>query len=144
MIGPALVAIVAGSIGLVKYATAIGQGWLPEAVLGTFVLASLTGLPNSLTAVRLAQSGKGSAVITETFNSNTINIVVGLLLPALIFGQSGPNSLVILDLCFLIVITLTAVVLSAHSAKLTRTQGILLLALYLGFVEAWTILFMRR
>ncbi len=144
LIGPALIAIVAGSIGLIKYATAIGQGWLPKAVLGTFVLASLTGLPNSLTAVRLAKSGKGSAVITETFNSNTINIVVGLLLPALIFGQSSPNSLVILDLCFLIFITLTAVVLSAHSAKLTRTQGILLLALYLGFVGAWTILFLRR
>jgi cation:H+ antiporter len=143
LIGVALVAIVLGSIGLIKYATAIGQGWLPEAVLGTFVLASLTGLPNSLTAVRLAQSGKGSAVIAETLNSNTINIVMGLLFPALIFGQGSPDSLAILDVSFLIAMTLLSVLLSAHSEKLTRTQGILLIVFYAVFVGAWTILFMN-
>ncbi len=72
LIIPALAVIVLGSIGMVKYASAIGKGWLPDAVLGTFVLASLTGLPNAFTAVRLARRGKGAAVITETFiNSNT-------------------------------------------------------------------------
>ena len=141
---PALAIIVLGSIGMVKYATAIGKGWLPDAVLGTFILASLTGLPNAFTAVRLAQHGKGAAVLTETFNSNTINIVVGLLLPAMIFGEHSPNSLVILDLCWLVFMTAIAVILSAHSSKLTRTQGVILVALYLGFIAAWTFFFFRR
>ncbi len=37
-VAPAIAAIVLGSIGLVKSATALGQGWLPDAVLGTFIL----------------------------------------------------------------------------------------------------------
>lgn len=139
-----LTGIVLGSIGLINYATAIAQGWLPEAVLGTFVLASLTGLPNSFTAVRLARSGKGAAVLTETFNSNSINIVAGLLLPAVVFGESSAGSLVILDLSFLLLMTALAVLLSARSARLTRGQGVLLMALYCGFIGSWTFLFLRR
>ncbi|MDQ6680392.1 MAG: hypothetical protein M3Y67_05440, partial [Pseudomonadota bacterium] len=141
-IAPALAAIVVGSIGLVRSATALGQGWLPHAVLGTFVLASLTGLPNALTAVRLARSGRGTAVITETFNSNSINILVGLLLPAMIVGQAAPGGLVILDLCWLVLMTVTAVVLSAHASMLTRRQGIALIALYLLFTGIWALLFL--
>ena len=81
LIAPALAAVVLGSVGLVKSSSAIGSGWLPSAVMGTFVLASLTGLPNMFTAVRLARRARGAAVITETFNSNTINVLVGLTLP---------------------------------------------------------------
>lgn len=143
LILPALAVIVAGSIGLIHYATILGRGWLPEAVLGTFVLASLTGLPNSLTAVRLARNGNGAAVITETFNSNTINLLVGLLVPALVFGEGSPKPLVILDICWLVVMTVTAVVLSARCSKLTRNQGIALIALYVCFIAAWAILFLK-
>ncbi len=144
LIIPALALIVLGSIGMVNYATAIGHGWLPDAILGTFVLASLTGLPNTFTAVRLARHGKGAAVITETFNSNTINILVGLLLPALILGQGTPSSPAILDLSWLVLMTLLAILLSASSGKLTRNQGILLLALYLAFVGTWMVLFLKK
>lgn len=139
---PALAAIVLGSIGLIRYATELGKGWLPQVVLGTFVLASLTGLPNSLTAVRLARHGKGSAVITETFNSNTINLLVGLLLPALIFGEGSPNRLVILDIGWLVLMTVVAVVLSAHCSKLTRNQGIILIVFYAGFIASWCVVFL--
>jgi cation:H+ antiporter len=91
----------------------------------------------------LAQSGKGSAVIAETFNSNTINIVMGLLFPALLLGQSAPNALAILDVSFLTVMTLLSIILSARSENLTRTKRILLIAFYAGFVRVWTILFMK-
>lgn len=66
---------------------------MPQPVLGTFVLAGLKGLPNSFTAIRLARHGKGSAVISETFNRNTINILVGLALPALVLGPGSLNAL---------------------------------------------------
>lgn len=141
---PALAVIVLGSIGLIKYATVLGHGWLPEAVLGTFVLASLTGLPNSLTAVRLARNGNGAAVITETFNSNTINLLVGLLLPALIFGEGSPDQLVLFDIGALVLTTMVAVVLSAHASKLTRIQGAIVIALYLAFIGGWIVLFLGK
>ncbi|MDQ2947809.1 MAG: hypothetical protein M3Y27_18055, partial [Acidobacteriota bacterium] len=138
---PAIGAIVLGSTGLIRGATALGQHWLPHPVLGTFVLAGLTGLPNSFTAIRLARHGKGSAVITETFNSNTINILLGLALPALVVGQGSLNALTLLDLLWLLLLTAVAVVLTAHAGKLTRKQGTLLIALYLVFVGTWIAVF---
>lgn len=144
LILPALAAIVLGSIGLVKSSSAIGSGWLPPAVLGTFVLASLTGLPNSLTAVRLARKARGAAVITETFNSNTINVLVGLTLPALILGV-GPHSLLaVVDICWLTFTTVLAVVLTANSARLTRAQGVVLIGCYVGFAATWAFFFRQQ
>ncbi len=124
---PAICAIIAGSMGLIRSATALGQHWLPQQVLGTFVLAALTGLPNSITAIRLARHGSGAAVITETFNSNTINILIGLMLPALVIGQGTLSSLTLLDISCLLLLTAVAVVLAAHAGKLTRKQGIVLI-----------------
>jgi cation:H+ antiporter len=138
---PAICLVVAGSIGLIRSATALGQGWLPQPVLGTFVLAALTGLPNSVTAVRLARHGRGAAVITETFNSNTINIMVGLMLPTLIIGQGTLNPLTLLDIFALLLLTAIAAILTAQGGKLTRKRGIVLIALYLVFVGMWTAIF---
>lgn len=138
---PAICAIIAGSTGLIRSASALGQHWLPQPVLGTFVLAALTGLPNSIAAIRLARHGSGAAVITETFNSNTINILVGLMLPALVIGQGILSSLTLLDISCLLLLTTVAVVLAAHAGKLTRKQGIVLIALYFVFVGIWISIF---
>lgn len=105
------------------------------------MLAALTGLPNSITAIRLARKGSGAAAITETFNSNTINILVGLLLPALVVGQGVLTSLTMLDIFSLLILTSVAVVLAARAGKLTRKQGIVLIALYFAFVGIWISIF---
>src|SRR5207244_7413311 len=54
-LAPSLAVIVLGSIGMVRAATDLGHRWgISDIVIGTLVLASLTSLPNLLTAVRLA------------------------------------------------------------------------------------------
>ena len=58
---PALTAVVLGSIGMVNTALALGdRGGISQIVIGTVVLARLTGLPNVLASVRLALQGRGS------------------------------------------------------------------------------------
>ncbi len=87
VITAALVAIVGGSVGMVKTVLVIAHAWnVPQLLVGTLVLAALTGLPNAYTAIRLARNGQGAAVVSEAFNSNTLNIMIGVGLPALIFG----------------------------------------------------------
>ena len=79
--------IVAGSTGMVQAALALGDRWrISGAVLGVLILAPLTSIPNALTAVRLGLSRRGSALVGETFNSNTINLVAGVTVPALFVG----------------------------------------------------------
>jgi cation:H+ antiporter len=94
MVGLSLVAVIAASGVMERAASQAGSALrLPQAIVGGVVLAAVTSLPNAVAAVQLARSGKGPAVLSEAMNSNTINVVGGLVLPAaaggLALGASG-------------------------------------------------------
>ena len=83
----ALVAVVAASAVMEHAASTGGSALgLPQVVVGGVVLAAVTSLPNAVAALYLARAGKGAAMLSEAMNSNTINIVGGLVLPAVIGG----------------------------------------------------------
>lgn len=131
----AIVAIVAGSTGLVYAAAALTVGWLPRPLLGTFVLAVLTGIPNLYTAVRLAQQHRGAAVMTETLNSNSLNILAGLGVPALVFHNlATPGHAGYVEVIWLLAMTVGAVYLLAADRGLRRAQGFALIGAHLAFV----------
>src|SRR6266487_929911 len=50
-------------------------------VLGVLILAPITSLPNAITAIRLGLANRGGALVAETLNSNTINLVAGVIAP---------------------------------------------------------------
>jgi cation:H+ antiporter len=132
---PALTAVVLGSIGMVNTSLDLGKQWgIPRLVIGTVVLAGLTGLPNVLAAVRLALQGRGSAVVSESFNSNTLNLLVGVTLPALITGIAAPAGSTVLTVWWLAGITTVTVGFTGYRGGLRRGEGIAVLALYLAFV----------
>src|SRR5207249_10418462 len=80
---PALAIIVAGATGMVTAALRLSDRWsVPDVIVGIVVLAVLASLPNAFTAGRLAFQGRGSALLSETLNSNTTNLVSGILVPA--------------------------------------------------------------
>lgn len=132
---PALTAVVLGSIGMVNTSLALGDRWgISQILIGTVVLAGLTGLPNVLASVRLARRGRGSAVVSESFNSNTVNLLVGVTLPALIGGAAAPTGSVELAVWWLVGITVLTVVFTGYRGGLRRGEGIVVMALYLVFV----------
>ena len=132
---PTLVCIVLASIGLVRSALVLGTAWkLSTPFVGAVVLAGLTGIPNVVTAVQLARRGRGSAVLSESMNSNTLNLIVGVSLPALIFGNSPLNSRSLLALWWLAGMTLLALALSLLRGGLGRIGGTLLAVTYFAFV----------
>ncbi len=98
-----LLVIVLASVGLVRAALALAQAWqLTQALVGAVILAGLTSLPNAYAAAHLALRGRGAAVVSATVNSNTINLVVGLALPALVIGRSSAASQVLVELGWLL------------------------------------------
>ena len=132
---PTLVSIVLGSVGMVNTASSLGRRWgLPGAITGMLILAVLTGIPNIVTAVQLAVRGRGSAVLSEALNSNTLNLIVGASLPALVFGAGTLAPSVHLAIWSLIGMTLLALALSFFQRGLGRKGGALLILLYAGFV----------
>jgi cation:H+ antiporter len=131
---PSLVCIILASVGLVRSALVLGGAWkIPMAVLGTLILASLTSIPNVVTAVRLALRARGSAVLSESLNSNTLNLIAGVSLPALFFGRLSLNPRSVLSLWWLVGMTLLALGLSFIRGGLGRKSGVLLVIVYIVF-----------
>jgi cation:H+ antiporter len=130
---PALALIVAGSALMVEAAVRLGDRWsVPEYLVGVLVLAVLTSLPNAYTGIRLGFQGRGSALLSETLNSNTINLVAGIAMPALVLSLGTFSGLVTFDLAWLIATTL--VVLALLVRGVGRAGGGLLVGLYVVFV----------
>jgi len=48
-------------------------------------------LPNAVAAVYLAARGRGAAVLSTALNSNGINVIAGLLVPATLTGLGAPR-----------------------------------------------------
>jgi cation:H+ antiporter len=131
----ALVLIVAGSVGAVRAATDLADRWsVPEELVGVLVLAILTSLPNAWTGVRFGLQGRGSALMSETLNSNSINIVAGLALPAALGTFAAFSGLAVFGLAWLLGMTTVALVLFGRREGAGRNAGVFLVALYAVFL----------
>lgn len=132
---PALVSVVVASVGMVDTATSLGRRWdVPPVLIGTLVLGSLTGIPNAIAAVRLARRHRGQAVVSEALNSNTINLVFGIAVPALIVGTSIASGPTVASVWWLLAMTAAAVVLAGRGGGMSRWEGLGVIGVYLVFV----------
>jgi cation:H+ antiporter len=132
---PAIAIVVVGSTGMVDAAVSLAHRWnVPDLIVGMIVLAVLTSLPNAFTAARLALQRRGSAVVSETFNSNTTNLVFGIAVPALFVSFGSIAGLTRFDLGWLLLMTAVVVALLGRRGGVTRFTGLAILALYAVFV----------
>ncbi|HXR10971.1 MAG TPA: hypothetical protein VN770_01640 [Gaiellaceae bacterium] len=134
LIAPALAVIVLGSIGMVHAGIRLGHAaGIPDVLIGALVLAVVTSIPNAYTGVRLGLARRGSALVSETLNSNTINLVGGLAIPALFVTVAGSGGLERADGVWLLAATTLALVLLAPRGGVRRAGGLLLVASWIAF-----------
>lgn len=132
LVMPALALIVFGSLVLVQSAVTLGGRWhVPSLLVGVVALAAATSLPNVYAAVRLAVDGHGTAVVSATFNSNTLNLVAGIAVPLLFFRHLR-NAIPISYVVWLFGMNLVALILLARGLR--RSGALILLTTYLAFV----------
>jgi cation:H+ antiporter len=135
LIVPAVALIVLGSTGMVETAVALGDRWqISAAVLGVLVLAPLTSLPNAFTAIRLGRAGRGAALVSETLNSNTINLVAGVAVPALFVSVVSLTTETSFDLAWLLLLTVTSLLMLLRPRGMDRRAGAALIGLFVVFV----------
>jgi cation:H+ antiporter len=133
-VAPAIAGVVGGATAMVYAAQSLGRRWsISDVIIGTLVLAALTGIPNVLAAVRLALHGRGAAAVSESFNSNNANILVGLCIPALALGIGTPSGLQRFAAAAMVGMTLVATAFAYQGGGLTRREGWLIIALYAAF-----------
>jgi Ca2+/Na+ antiporter len=98
------------------------------------ILAPLTSMPNAITAVRLGLAGRGAALVGETLNSNSINLGVGVLAPALFTSLGVLTMTAKLELAWLAGMTVVCIALLARPRGMRRIEASIVIVLYLGFV----------
>ena len=127
--------IVTGSAGMVQASVALADHWhIAQALLGVLILAPLTSIPNAFTGVRLGLVRRGSALVGETFNSNTINLTAGVVLPSLFVSLAALSDAGRAAIWWLIATTALTTLLLAPRAGMRRPGALLRLAAYAGFV----------
>ena len=133
----ALATVVGASTVMEVAATTLGHRYgVADIVTGGLVLAVVTSLPNAVAAVYLARRARGAAVLSIALNSNAINIVAGLLIPASVAGlgpRSGQGTLVA---GWYAGLTVLALALAYRGRGLDRASGAVIIAVYLAFVAA--------
>jgi cation:H+ antiporter len=130
---PAVGVIVLGSIGMVDSAvTLAGRYGLPKALVGLLVLATATSLPNAYTAVRLGLAGRGAALVSETLNSNTINLAAGLVLASVVVTIAHGGF--VIDFVWMAAETVAMLLLVGRRGGAGRAAGALLIASYVAYV----------
>jgi cation:H+ antiporter len=133
-LAPALAGVVGGATAMVYSAQSLGHRWdVSDVIIGTLVLAALTGIPNVVAAVRLALHGRGPAAVSESLNSNNANILVGLCIPALVLGIDPPSGLARFAAGAMVAMTVLACGFAYQGGGLTRREGGLIIALYVAF-----------
>lgn len=98
------------------------------------ILAPLTSVPNAITAVRLGLAGRGAALVGETLNSNSINLGVGALAPALFTSLGVLTMTAKLELAWVLGMTVVCIALLARPRGMRRREASVVIILYLGFV----------
>jgi len=105
---------------------------VPPIITGAIILAAVTSLPNAVAAIYLARRGRASATLSEAFNSNTLNVLAGLLIPAVIITAAGLGSALRVSVWYA-VLTAVTIALALAGRGISRRSGALIIAAYLVF-----------
>jgi len=129
----ALAVVVAASAAMEGTASTLGTRWaVPGVITGAIVLAAVTSLPNAVAAVFLARRGRAAATLSEAFNSNTLNVLAGLLIPAVIIASPGLGGALRTAVWYGVLTTAT-IALALAGRGINRRSGTLIIAAYLVF-----------
>jgi len=130
----ALVTVIIASITMERAASSLGHRFgVPEIITGGLVLAAVTSLPNAVAAIYLASRGRGAATLSTALNSNTLNVVAGLLLPGAILGLGAASGQTQLVTAWYAALTLAVLGLAWLYRGLTRWSGVTVIVAYAAF-----------
>ncbi len=130
-----LLVVIGASTLMERSAETVGRHFhLTDLVIGGIILAAVTSLPNAVGAVYLATRGRGPAVLSEAMNSNMLNVVVGLFLPAIFLGIGRTGGDGILVAGWYAGLTVLCLALAFAGRGLRRPAGLVIVGAYLAFV----------
>lgn len=133
---------VAGSQLLVDNGSRIASSWgVSEAIIGVTIVAIGTSLPELVTAITSLVKKQSSMSVGNVIGANVIDTTLILAVCSFVYGGRLPVSAqnIYLDFPVAILVTLIAVVPTVICKEFKRWQGLLMLAVYVGYLIMVTI-----
>lgn len=131
--------IVLGGDMVVNSATAIATSLGMSAnLVGLTIVAVGTSLPEFVTSIVAIKKGETEIAIGNVIGSNLFNILLVLGLAAVI-NPISMSMLAFIDIIFMVLITLLLYMFMKKRNSLVKSQGIILVALYIAYM-AYTII----
>jgi cation:H+ antiporter len=135
VIAAAIAVVVVASTAMEHAGVRMGDRFhIPTIVTGGIVLAAVTSLPNAVAAVYLARKGRGPAVLSEAMNSNTLNVLVGLLVAGTILGLGTISSGSLQVAWWYAGLSVATLAFAWAFAGVSRRAGLAVIAAYALFV----------
>ncbi len=129
-----LLGLIVGCRLLVYSGVEIGNALgIPQMIMGLFTLAIGTSIPELVVTFSSARKGLHDLSIGTVLGSNTFNIMIGIGIPALFMSVPVEPLSLVFDAPVMIFVTILALLLIKRGMKLTRTDGLILLATYITY-----------
>lgn len=141
--GRVIIYIIVGLAGLIfggnmclESATAIARAWgVSEAVIAITIVAAGTSLPELASSLSAVVSGKLSLALGNVIGSNVANILLilgtsGLIKPLTMGGITALDIWMVLGVAVVLLLSALAI----GQRRITRAEGVVYLAIYVGYV----------
>lgn len=129
-----LAAIILGGDFVVDSAEKIALAFgMSKTLVGLTIVAVGTSLPELVTSIVAAKKGESDIAIGNVVGSNIFNILF-ILATSAVITPMGINSLCLIDLIILIVISLFAYGFCISKKSVSRIEGIILTAAYIAYL----------
>lgn len=129
------ISIFAGAELLIHSGIVIAKGiGVPESVIALSIIAVGTSLPEFATAITALKKGHSNISIGNIIGANILNITMVTGISAFIAPLKILRQNILLDFPIALLIMLTLVIPSFIKKKIYRTQSIILLVIYIGYV----------
>lgn len=106
---------------------------VPEMIMGLFTLAIGTSIPELVVTFSSAMKGLHDLSIGTILGSNTFNIMIGIGIPALFMNIPVEPLSLTFDAPVMIFVTILVLLLIKRGMKLTRTDGLILMGIYIAY-----------
>lgn len=130
-----IAAVLGGAHLLVGAAIALAAAaGIPEAVVGVTIVAVGTSLPELATSVIAALRRQPELAVGNVLGSNIFNVLGILGVTALVRPLPVPGEILRLDLWVMLAATALLIVFALTGRRISRPEGAIFLALYLGYL----------
>lgn len=130
-------AVLVASVVMEHAAVDLGERLhVSDIVVGGVALAAVTSLPNAVAAIYWARRGLGTATLGTALNSNSLNVAVGLLVPAVAVGIGRLHSGEVFVAAWYSGLTVFTIIVAYRGRGVARAVGWTIVLLYGVFLTS--------